>query len=258
MFSPDRSFHALKTSHLPCPGRSVKSTWFERFTLWIKRTSSGGVRLLAPQASTSQPKEAPVKLSTHLRLLPTMPPFDSPKTTDEALMLAYQAGDIQAFDELYERHKNKLFGFLMRGLGRRAQAEDCFQEVWRRMIQSRERYQPQAKFSTWLYQIANNLLTDQYRRHAPEQAAMQQMANEPKPENRMSSDPLEGVSDFERRRRVQLAMEQLPDEQRVALQLRLEHEYSLEQIAEITGASRETVKSRLRYAQAKLIEELGS
>lgn len=60
------------------------------------------------------------------------------------------------------------------------------------------------------------------------------------------------LSEFEQRRQLQLAMEQLPDEQREVLQLRLEQELSLEEIAEITGVGRETVKSRLRYAMDKL------
>jgi len=60
------------------------------------------------------------------------------------------------------------------------------------------------------------------------------------------------LSEFEQRRRLQLAMEQLPDEQREVLQLRLEQELSLEEIAQITGVGRETVKSRLRYAMDKL------
>ena len=60
------------------------------------------------------------------------------------------------------------------------------------------------------------------------------------------------LSDFEQRRRLQLAMDELPDEQREVLLLRLEQELSLEEIGEITGVGRETVKSRLRYAMDKL------
>ena len=66
------------------------------------------------------------------------------------------------------------------------------------------------------------------------------------------------LSDFEQRRRLQLAMGELPDEQREVLVLRLERELSLEEIAEITGVGRETVKSRLRYAMDKLRTRLAS
>ncbi len=60
------------------------------------------------------------------------------------------------------------------------------------------------------------------------------------------------LSDFEQRRRLQLALAELPDDQREVLQLRLEQELTLEEIGEITGVGRETVKSRLRYAMDKL------
>ena len=68
--------------------------------------------------------------------------------------------------------------------------------------------------------------------------------------------PDHALSEFERRRNLQRAIEQLPDEQRTAVLLRLEHELSLEEIAEVTGAGRETVKSRLRYAMNRLREVL--
>ena len=61
-----------------------------------------------------------------------------------------------------------LFRFLQRALGHHAQAEECFQEVWSRVIQARARYRPEAKFTTWLYQIAHNLVVDLHRRQRPE------------------------------------------------------------------------------------------
>jgi RNA polymerase sigma-70 factor (ECF subfamily) len=64
------------------------------------------------------------------------------------------------------------------------------------------------------------------------------------------------LSEFERRRNLQRAIEQLPDDQRIAVLLRLEQELSLEQIAMVTGGGRETVKSRLRYAMNRLREVL--
>ena len=66
------------------------------------------------------------------------------------------------------------------------------------------------------------------------------------------SSPERELSEFEQRRRLQLAIEELPEEQREVVLLRLEQELSLEEIGAITGAGRETVKSRLRYAMEKL------
>lgn len=179
--------------------------------------------------------------------------------SDEALMLAYAAGSTAAFDALYQRHRAPLFRFLQRGISPRATAEECFQEVWSRVISARLRYQPDAAFTTWLYRIAQRILIDQYRR----QGVRPQAAGEPDAvlesiSGDESEQPDHALSEFELRRRLQRAMEDLPDEQRIALQLRLEQELSLEAIGEITGVGRETVKSRLRYAMDRLKGRLGS
>jgi RNA polymerase sigma-70 factor, ECF subfamily len=180
---------------------------------------------------------------------------------DSVLMLRFVAGDMAAFEQLYHRHKGGLMRFLQRGLGRRETAEECFQEIWSRVISARERYRPEARFATWLYQIAHNLLIDQYRRQRPEYSAeeLPESAGDIEP-NPISPAPAltpeETLGDFEQARRLQQALAELPDEQRIALQLRLEQELSLEEIGAITGAGRETVKSRLRYAMDKLKERL--
>ena len=179
--------------------------------------------------------------------------------TDEDLMLAYAQGDARAFESLYARHRGPLYRFVLRGLSQRALADECFQEVWSRVVVARERYRPEAKFGTWLYQIAHNLLIDQYRRARPEVSASQDedgdgaMREFPDEDHKQ---PERQLSEFEERRRLQLALEELPDDQRLAIQLRLEQELSLEEIARITGVGRETVKSRLRYALDKLKSRL--
>jgi RNA polymerase sigma-70 factor (ECF subfamily) len=177
--------------------------------------------------------------------------------TDEDLMLAYARGDVRAFETLYGRHRAALYRFVQRGLAQRALADECFQDIWSRVVTARERYRPDAKFSTWLYQIAHNLLVDQYRRARPEVPIAENEEGEPQefpdPDAR---EPERELGEFEERRRVQMALAELPEEQRVALQLRLEQELPLEEIARITGVGRETVKSRLRYALDKLKSRL--
>lgn len=176
--------------------------------------------------------------------------------SDERLMQDYAAGDNLAFDRLYQRHRRPLFAFLLRGLGQRALAEECFQEVWSRIVQARRRYVVEAKFSTWMYQIAHHLMIDQFRRQRPvqnESEAPGLLERQVDPQ----LPPEQSLSDFEQRRRVQRALAELPDDQRLAVQLRLEQELSLEDIASITGVGRETVKSRLRYAMDKLRARLG-
>ena len=82
---------------------------------------------------------------------------------DEELMLAYGGGDARAFETLYGRHRGPLYRFLLRQLRNQATAEELFQDVWMRVIDSRERYRPRARFTSWVYAIAHNRLMDHYR-----------------------------------------------------------------------------------------------
>lgn len=171
--------------------------------------------------------------------------------TDEALMLAWAGGDVQAFQALYERHRRRLFGFLVKQLRDGTLAEELFQDVWQKVIAARTKWQPEAAFGTWLFRIAHNRLNDHWRaaRHRPAapadaEARLQALVDLHTPESALGRE--------DQRRHVQQAMAALPPEQREVLQLRLEQELTLEQIGEITGVGRETVKSRLRYAMDRL------
>lgn len=172
--------------------------------------------------------------------------------TDEELMLAYAGGDLLAFEMLYRRHRGTLYRFLLRTLRHRADADELFQDTWSRLIAARERYRPEAKFTTFLLQIAHNLVIDRFRRQKPEvsdEEAEAVFRNLDAPE---SDQPERALTEFEQRRRLQIALEELPEEQRVAFLLRIESGLGLDEIGEITGAGRETVKSRLRYALARI------
>src|SRR5687767_2891733 len=91
--------------------------------------------------------------------------------TDEALMAAYQKGDLGAFAELVGRHEKRLWSFVRRFVAERTAAEDLLQEVFLRVIKSAPEWKPDAKVSTWLYTIARNLCTDHARRAAFRKAA---------------------------------------------------------------------------------------
>jgi RNA polymerase sigma-70 factor (ECF subfamily) len=176
-------------------------------------------------------------------------PAPSAEPADAALMLAYQAGDAASFDRLYARHRGALFRFLLRGCGNRAQAEEMFQDVWMNVIKARSSYQPSAKFSTWLYRIAHNRLIDAWRQQRPQAELDENLADErPGPERMASSQ--------EQLARLMRGIAGLPLEQRTAFLLQVERGLTLEEIAEVTGVGRETVKSRLRYALQKLKGEL--
>jgi RNA polymerase sigma-70 factor (ECF subfamily) len=182
--------------------------------------------------------------------------MDAAVDPDAMLMLAYARGDLAAFEALYARHRGMLYRFLLRSVRDPHRTDELFQETWSRVIASRTRYQAQAKFSTWLLQIAHNLMIDGMRRQRPMAGAEEAEAALAAVATPEREQPDHALSDFERRRNLQRAIEQLPDEQRVAITLRMEQELSLEEIAEVTGTGRETVKSRLRYAMNRLREVL--
>lgn len=173
--------------------------------------------------------------------------------TDEALMQSFAAGDAEAFDRLYGRHRAALFRFLQRQCGQRALAEEMFQDVWMALIGARERYRAEAKFTTYLYTLARHRLIDHYRRLGVRAQNVVEAGDEDV-ENAPSTDP-DPVTRLEARRGVSRLIdlvEALPPEQREVILLRAEADMSLEEMAQVTATQRETVKSRLRYAMDKL------
>lgn len=174
---------------------------------------------------------------------------------DEKLMLAYAHGDLRAFDTLYARNRGMLFRYILRSVRERATADELFQETWARAIAARERYRIESKFSTWLLQIAHNLIIDSFRRAHPQADAeeteqIMRMLDAPESER-----PEHLLGEFEQRRRLQRVLDALPAEQCEAFMLRMEGGLGLAEIAQVTGAGQETVKSRLRYALAKIREK---
>ncbi|MFQ5609492.1 MAG: RNA polymerase sigma factor [Woeseiaceae bacterium] len=168
---------------------------------------------------------------------------------DSALMLRYKDGDTEAFETLYRRHNDSLYRYLLRLCRHRDTAEDLFQEVWGKIIKSRERYRPTAKFTTFLYRVAHNCFIDHLRRN-------QRHANtadvEPDTQRHGGDSPDYEVERSLARERLEVALASLPDEQRDVFLLHEEAGLTLDDIARVTGANRETTKSRLRYAVRKL------
>jgi len=182
-----------------------------------------------------------------------MPP--GADTSDEELMLLYRDGDAAAFDMLYARHKGGLYRYLLRQCRNPALAEELFQDVWTNLIRARAAYTVQAKFSTYLYRLGHNRLIDHYRKHAQADVASFDAEDGPALEEIVDTRerPPEAVYDARRQASELLALiAALPPAQREAFLLQQEGGMSVEEIAAATGVSRETAKSRLRYAVAKL------
>jgi RNA polymerase sigma-70 factor, ECF subfamily len=180
--------------------------------------------------------------------------MDSAVVDDSVLMLRYRDGDMRAFEILYSRHKGPLYRYLQRLCRDPDVANDLFQEVWGKVIASRERYEPRAQFNTFLFRIAHNCAIDYFRRSgrvSPSQLADVSELEEvlpgsdlDRPETQLSE--LQVKADFKR------ALESLPEEQRDVFVLYEEIGLSLEEIGKVTGVAMETAKSRLRYAVSKL------
>ena len=175
-------------------------------------------------------------------------------STDEALMLAYCEGDAGAFDTLYERHKGPLFRYFTRQLPA-AQANDCFQNVWLKLINGREGYLPSAPLVNYLFTLAHNVLMDHFR------ASGRLLSTEPEELDALSetqsdaTETIDGIKAIERSRlrdRLHDLISRLPFHQREAWLLQQESDLSHQEIAMVTATSEEGVKSRLRYARQKL------
>jgi RNA polymerase sigma-70 factor, ECF subfamily len=178
------------------------------------------------------------------------------ETSDEELMNRYRDGDASSFEILYERHKGPLYRYFLRQSGIAALAEELYQDVWVKVIQSRERYEVRAKFTTYLYHLAHNRLIDHYRRQATGlPLSYDDDPDNPQVEQVAGAEIHEPENELDRRRQAQRLLkllDGLPEAQREAFLLREEGGLSLLDIAEITGVTAETAKSRLRYALAKL------
>lgn len=187
---------------------------------------------------------------------------------DDQLMAAYAAGEAAAFEQLYERHRQGLYRFVRRLLGsmHAGQVDELFQDTWLRVVQARDRWQPQgASFRTWLYTLAHHRAIDLLRRSGREVAldAFEGEDGEPwQPDAAAwqhwpapATGTLQGDElAFWRRAGERLldCLEQLPLAQRSAFLLHHDDGLSLPDVARALEVGFETAKTRLRYAMNKL------
>ncbi len=174
--------------------------------------------------------------------------------SDEQLMQAYQQGDHAAFDALYDRYRGDVYRFLLRQFDT-AIAEEIYQEVWIKVINAREGYAATARFRTWLYTIVHNHLRDHWRRQQARLSEVQSdEARNTEPVDHINPETV--TNDQQAVAALHEGIKLLPLEQRQAFLLKAGSGLSVQEIAEVTGSSKESTKSRLRYAMSKLRQHL--
>jgi len=174
--------------------------------------------------------------------------------------LAVSAGlkrqDAGLLDELIVRYQHRLMRYLLYLTSNREMAEDLFQEVWMRVLVRGAQFNGQARFDTWLFTIARNLVIDQRRKRT--MSSLDELFEGKNDDDRPMSfevadddpTPFDSFSNLEDRERIAAALLQMDTLYREVLVLRFHEELSLEEIAKVTRAPLSTVKSRLYRGMA--------
>jgi RNA polymerase sigma-70 factor (ECF subfamily) len=180
--------------------------------------------------------------------------------------LAVSAGlkrqDAGLLDELIVRYQHRLLRYLLYLCGNREMAEDLFQEVWMRVLVRGAQFNGKARFDTWLFTIARNLVIDQRRKRTMSSLdeLFEGKNDDDRPMTFEAADgeptPFDRFSNLEDRERIAGALMQLDTLYREVLVLRFHEELSLEEIAKVTRAPLSTVKSRLYRGMAAIKPKL--
>jgi RNA polymerase sigma-70 factor (ECF subfamily) len=183
---------------------------------------------------------------------------------DIRLMLRVRDDDSVAFGELVERFQHRLVAVMHHLVGSSDEAEDLAQEVFLRVYRTRKKYTPKAKFSTWLFTIANNLalnaLRDRKRRPVlplevhdsgplgPRPTETSAPARDEPPGHNLQQQELTDI--------IRRALDELNERQRVAIVLNKFEDMNYADIADVMGMTTKAVKSLLSRARTKLRETL--
>jgi RNA polymerase sigma-70 factor (ECF subfamily) len=188
------------------------------------------------------------------------PPGRTPEDAEDIrLMGLVGAGDDRAFEQLVERHQRLVVGTVGRMLGSGSDAEDIAQQVFVRVWKNAERYEPRAKFTTWLLKITRNLVFNELRRRSrhPQVPLQSELEEEERPlKDDQAVAPDASLLEHELQEAVDAAIANLPETQRMAVILRRYDELSYEEIAETLDQSVSAVKSLLFRARTELREKL--
>jgi RNA polymerase sigma-70 factor (ECF subfamily) len=182
---------------------------------------------------------------------------------DAALMLRVKQGDGGAFTELVDKYKQPVMNVVYRMLRDAAEAEDLAQNVFIQVHRSAHRYQVSAKFSTWLFTIARNLCLNEIRRrsrHPSDSIDVPHPQKENQPwhefEDTRNFSPPEKLLQVELEEKIEMALMELPQNQRLAIVLCRQDELSYEEIAQVLGCSLSATKSLIHRGRETLKQKL--
>ena len=186
------------------------------------------------------------------------------EATDEELMQRYTAGDARAFNVLVGRYKGKVFGFLYRSLHDEERAADLFQESFYKVIRAADSYDPNRRFSTWLFTIVRNTLLDHFKKRRLKMVSLSRPLTAGEEKRTVEDviadqDAVEGESETlasQLGARLKAALEVLNPDQREVFVLRQFQGMAFAEIAEVVGCPENTAKTRMRYALERLRVEL--
>jgi RNA polymerase sigma-70 factor (ECF subfamily) len=179
---------------------------------------------------------------------------------DIRLMLRVRNDEAGAFEELVEQYQHRLVAVMHHLIGNAEEAEDLAQEVFLRVYRSRKKYRPKAKFSTWLFTIANNLALNSLRSRQRKPVVSLEVTDSgplgPRPAEQLVQDrgkqPMQHLQQAELAAVVQHALAGLNERQRVAVVLNKFEDMSYEEIAQVMNLSTKAIKSLLSRARSNL------
>jgi len=182
---------------------------------------------------------------------------------DAVLMLRVKRGDREAFELLVNKYKQPVTNLIYRTLGDATEAEDLAQNVFVQVYKSAHRYQVSAKFTTWLFTIARNLCLNEIRRrsrHPADSLDAPHPEHEDQPlrqfEDAKTFSPPDALLHGELEQKIQQALSELPENQRLAILLCRQDELSYEDIARVLGCSLSATKSLIHRGRETLKQKL--
>jgi RNA polymerase sigma-70 factor (ECF subfamily) len=176
---------------------------------------------------------------------------------DEELMAALQGGRADALSELHGRYAPRLRAFFLRMLGGDAEkALDFTQDTFTRILENPAAFDVERRFSTWIYTVASNLCKNEYRRMAVRRRIDRPDADVSRVKGSSGEELARSVDLADFMEELTQALGKLDEERRTTFILRFQQDLSIKEIAEITGVSEGTVKSRLFYITRQLSGQL--